>query len=424
MASLVNNLRTIAPCLLAIIVDAMGFGLVYPILTMMFAGSHRTLLGPAMSAAEADFLFSLGYLLYPAGMFFGASVLGDLSDRFGRKPVLLICIGGLSVATAMMAAGIELRSVTVLLLGRFLSGLMAGSQPIAQAAVSDLSTESQRALNMSLLTLALSIGIVLGPVMGGVLSEHTLESWFDFSTPLWTAAAIGCISFVWILLGFRDTSQPSGEPLDWLRSLKVFAQAFTTRAVRSLSVVHLLFQLGFSVYYAMISVLLVRNWNDPPAQIGLFNGVVGLGFVIALIVVMPLATSRLGDKSLALLGLLINGAGVALSGLAVGQGALWALALVVGIGDMVAYTAMLTLFSKSVPSSQCGWAMGIATSVMAVAWVLTGLAPNLLGIVSLELMLIGAGVLVLAAAAVLMAASATDAAKEPMHRRAIERGTN
>src|SRR5919201_4926830 len=264
---------------------------------------------------------------------------------------------------------------------------------------------------MSLLTLALSIGIVLGPVMGGVLSEHSLESWFDFSTPLWTAAAIGCISFVWILLGFRDTSQPSGEPLDWLRSLKVFAQAFTTRAVRSLSVVHLLFQLGFSVYYAMISVLLVRNWNDPPAQIGLFNGVVGLGFVIALIVVMPLATSRLGDKSLALLGLLINGAGVALSGLAVGQGALWALALVVGIGDMVAYTAMLTLFSKSVPSSQCGWAMGIATSVMAVAWVLTGLAPNLLGIVSLELMLIGAGVLVLAAAAVLMAASATDAAK-------------
>ena len=411
MASLVKNLRTIAPCLLAIIVDAMGFGLVYPILTMMFAGAHRTLLGPAMSAAEADFLFSLGYLLYPAGMFFGASVLGDLSDRFGRKPVLLICIGGLSVATAMMAAGIELRSVTVLLLGRFLSGLMAGSQPIAQAAVSDLSTESQRALNMSLLTLALSIGIVLGPVMGGVLSEHTLESWFDFSTPLWTAAAIGCISFVWILLGFRDTSQPSGEPLDWLRSLKVFAQAFTTRAVRSLSVVHLLFQLGFSVYYAMISVLLVRNWNDPPAQIGLFNGVVGLGFVIALIVVMPLATSRLGDKSLALLGLLINGAGVALSGLAVGQGALWALALVVGIGDMVAYTAMLTLFSKSVPSSQCGWAMGIATSVMAVAWVLTGLAPNLLGIVSLELMLIGAGVLVLAAAAVLMAASATDAAK-------------
>ena len=105
MASLLKNLKTIAPCLLAITVDSLGFGLVYPILTMMFGGAHRTLLGPGVSAAEADFLFGLGYMLYPAGMFFGASMLGDLSDRFGRKPVLLICMGGLSLATAMMAAG-------------------------------------------------------------------------------------------------------------------------------------------------------------------------------------------------------------------------------------------------------------------------------------------------------------------------------
>jgi MFS transporter, DHA1 family, tetracycline resistance protein len=145
MASLLKNLKTIAPCLLAITVDSLGFGLVYPILTMMFGGAHRTLLGPGVSAAEADFLFGLGYMLYPAGMFFGASMLGDLSDRFGRKPVLIICMGGLSLATAMMAAGIELRSVALLLFGRFLSGLMAGSQPIAQAAVSDLYPRSLNA---------------------------------------------------------------------------------------------------------------------------------------------------------------------------------------------------------------------------------------------------------------------------------------
>jgi MFS family permease len=404
MASLLKNLKTIAPCLLAITVDSLGFGLVYPILTMMFGGTHRTLLGPGVSAAEADFLFGLGYMLYPAGMFFGASMLGDLSDRFGRKPVLLICMGGLSFATAMMAGGIELRSVSLLLFGRFLSGLMAGSQPIAQAAVSDLSSESQRALNMSLLTLALSVGIVLGPVMGGVLSERIIEPWFDFATPLWTAAALAAISFLWILVGFRDTAQPARQPIDWLRPIRIFTQAFTTPSVRSLAVVHLLFQLGFSIYYSMISVLLIRQWHYASAKVGLFTGVVGLGFVIALVVVMPLATRRMGDRSLALLGLLINGAGVALSGMPVGEGALWALALVLGIGDMVAYTALLTLFSKSVPPAQCGWAMGIAASVMAVAWALTGLAPNLLGILALGPMLIGAGVLVLAAGAVLMAA--------------------
>ena len=100
--------------------------------------------------------------------------------------------------------------MSLLLFGRFLSGLMAGSQPIAQAAVSDLSPEDQRALDMSLLTLALSVGIVLGPVMGGVLSERIISnSAFDFATPLWTAAALAAISFLWILVGFRDTAPAS-----------------------------------------------------------------------------------------------------------------------------------------------------------------------------------------------------------------------
>jgi hypothetical protein len=77
MASLLKNLKTIAPCLLAITVDSLGFGLVYPILTMMFAGTHRTFLGPGVSTAEADLLFGLGYMVYPAGKFFCASLLGD-----------------------------------------------------------------------------------------------------------------------------------------------------------------------------------------------------------------------------------------------------------------------------------------------------------------------------------------------------------
>ncbi len=160
--------------------------------------------------------------------------------------------------------------------------------------------------------------------LGGVLSERIIEPWFDFATPLWTAAALAAISFLWILLGFRDTAQASGEPIDWLRPIRIFTQAFATPSVRSLAIVHLLFQLGFSIYYAMISVLLIRQWHYASAEVGLFTGVVGLGFVVALVVVMPLATRRLGDKTLALLGLLINGAGVALSGMPVGEGALWA----------------------------------------------------------------------------------------------------
>jgi MFS family permease len=402
---MLKNLRRIAPCLLAILVDALGFGLVYPILAMLFTGAHHRLLGSMASSGELDFIFGLAYMLYPAGMFFGASLLGDLSDHFGRKPTLLICVGGLAAAFAGMAMGVQLCNIWLLLGGRLLSGLMAGSQPIAQAAVSDLSSNAERAANMSLLTLALSVGIVAGPLMGGILSDRIVELWFSFATPLWTAAALASIGFVWLLFGFTDSSLPSRAPIDWLRPVRIFGEVWQRPNVRPLALAHLLFQCGFSLYYAMIPVQLSRRFAYDPAELGLFNGLIGAAFVTALIGVMPLVSRNCSDRVMAIGGLGLNGLGVLLSGLPLPEWALWILAFGLGVGDMVAYTAILTLFSKSVPAERRGWAMGIATAVMAVAWALTGSAPNLLGEVSLGNLITGSGMCVLLAGMVLLARS-------------------
>jgi MFS transporter, DHA1 family, tetracycline resistance protein len=398
-SGILQNLRRIAPCLLAIVVDALGFGLVYPILAMLFTGAHRPLLGAVASPAQADFLFGLAYMLYPAGMFFGASLLGDLSDHFGRKPTLLICVGGLAVAFVAMALGVQHGSIWLLLGGRLLSGLMAGSQPIAQAAVSDLSSAAERAANMSLLTLALSVGIVAGPLMGGILSDRILEVWFTFSTPLWAAALLTAAAFVWLLFGFTDPSSPVRGHIDWLRPVRLFREALRAPSVRSLVLAHLLFQSGFSIYYAMIPVQLSRRFAYDSAQLGLFNGLIGAAFVTALVAVMSVLSRKCSDTAMAIGGLALNGLGVLLSGLALPAWTLWVLAFALGVGDMVAYTAILT----SVPADRRGWAMGIATAVMAVAWAVTGLTPNVLGEISLGALIIGSGISVLLAGAVLLA---------------------
>jgi MFS family permease len=201
---------------------------------------------------------------------------------------------------------------------------------------------------------------------------------------------------------FPTTSAASGH-IDWLRPVRLFREALRAPSVRSLVLAHLLFQSGFSLYYAMIPVQLSRRFAYDSAQLGLFNGLIGAAFVTALVAVMPVLSRKCSDTAMAIGGLALNGLGVLLSGLALPAWTLWVLAFALGVGDMVAYTAILTLFSKSVPADRRGWAMGIATAVMAVAWAVTGLTPNVLGEISLGALIIGSGISVLLAGAVLLA---------------------
>ena len=187
------------PVLLAIIIDAMGFGLVYPVMTSMFSVIHNNPFFPDnISSHLRHFYLGLGFLLYPAAMFFGASFLGDLSDSWGRRRVLLICVFGLILSYAMMALGVFWGSLIWLYIGRALSGLMAGSSPIAQAAVADMSTATNKAHNMGLMTLALSVGIVIGPLVGGITSDHSLAKIFNYTTPFIISAILSFICFIWL----------------------------------------------------------------------------------------------------------------------------------------------------------------------------------------------------------------------------------
>ena len=184
----------IAPCLLAIVVDAMGFGLVYPVITAIFTSVHNPFLAVDATAQARHFYLGLGFMLYPLFMFFGASFMGDLSDSIGRKKVMLICMAGICLSFLLMAFGVVFSSIALLMIGRALSGLMAGSQPIAQAAIADCSTEETKAFNMSIMTLALSVGIVVGPLLGGVLSDSDITRLFNFATPFFVAAVFALIA--------------------------------------------------------------------------------------------------------------------------------------------------------------------------------------------------------------------------------------
>ncbi|HEY8013746.1 MAG TPA: MFS transporter, partial [Dongiaceae bacterium] len=128
------RLRALLPLFAAVFIDIFSFGLMYPVIIALF---HDPRVVGVYRPAVLDAYLSLAFSLFPLGMFFGASYLGDLSDALGRRRTLLICMAGLASAYVLMWLAVETRDLLFFLAGRLLSGLMAGTGPIAQAAMMD-----------------------------------------------------------------------------------------------------------------------------------------------------------------------------------------------------------------------------------------------------------------------------------------------
>lgn len=385
------NLKHLGPCLLAIAIDAMGFGLVYPIMAAIFSDPNSGVVGAGTSTQMRNFYLGLGYGVYPFFMFFGSSLMGELSDGYGRRRILVLCIFGLALSYLLMAAGALLPNITLLLLGRGLSGLMAGCQGIAQAAITDVSTPETKAFNMSIMSMAFSAGVIVGPVLGGITSDRLILRIFNYGTPFLLVASLSVLCGIWTLSQYRDANSPEGRTrVDILLPLRIIYEAGHHRRVALLSIVFFLMQVGYGLYLQTIMLLLQTRFGYTSSRLGLFSGLIGICFVFGLMVIVRLMLRISSVVDIAKLGLLIAGIGQLLSAVLPHEGALWALAMVVGCFDMVAYTTIYTAYSDAVVVARQGWALGVAGSVMAIAWVVTGFLTNLLPILGeLGLLILG-----------------------------------
>ncbi len=394
------SMKEVAPCFFAIFVDILGFGLVYPVLTALFTTGSSSILPQGATEATAFWYLSLSFLLYPLLMFFGASFMGDLSDIFGRKRTLLVCMAGLFASFACMGLGVKCSSLWLLLIGRGMSGLMAASMPVALAAIADLSTRGDKAVHMSYVTLVQSGGFVVGPLMGGVLVDASLVSFFDYSTPFFAAALLAVIALIWLQLGFQETFKlQTTKKIRLSRIFEVFVEAFEHRAIRILAIAFFLMQVAISFYLQLILIFFKQTFDYSGLEMGLFNGYIGIWFGLGLIFVTPVMTRYFSVEKMAWICLLITGVAELLVSLTQNELFIWLLAIPLGVAVQVGFTAMLTSFSNAASANAQGWAMGITGSLEALAFAATALSPTLVPIMGVQpLIFIGAMLMVIAAA--------------------------
>lgn len=272
------------------LLDSIGFGIIMPVLPQLV----MEVTGEGISSAAR---FG-GWLMFAyAGMqFFLAPVIGNVSDRFGRRPVLLLSLAVLTVDYLIMWWA---PTFAWLLVGRLIAGAAASTFSTCNAYIADVSEPDQRAQNFGLIGAAFGMGFVIGPVIGGFLGEYGPRM------PFLAAAALSFANFLYGTFVLPESlTKERRRPFDWRRANPTGTLAALRRypIVFGLIGAYVLFQLGHHSLPAVWSFFAIERFDWSPKEIGYSLGAVGVSMVFVQAVLLRWAVPKLGPRRAAMLG--------------------------------------------------------------------------------------------------------------------------
>lgn len=268
------------PIFLTVFIDLLGIGIIIPVLPALFFGPNATLLGPEVSYQNRSVIYGLLIASYPLMQFFGAPVLGALSDRYGRKPMLMLSLAGTLIGYVLFAMAVERSLLLLLFLSRMLPGFTGGNISIVLSSVADVSDADDpgsRARNFGLVGMAFGLGFILGPTIGGLLADKTVVSWFTPATPFYFTALITFINILLVQFRFGETLRERRDSVVSLfTGFRNIGKSFADPQLRGIFSVVLLLSLGFTFFTQFFSVFLIGKFGYTEKNIGLLFGWIGL----------------------------------------------------------------------------------------------------------------------------------------------------
>jgi MFS transporter, DHA1 family, tetracycline resistance protein len=374
------TLKTIIPLFIVLIIDAMGFGLAFPIIGPLLMDPHVKLLSINASLTERGFFYGIINASAFIALLFGAPYFGDLSDKFGRKKTIITCLLLISFGYLICVTAIFIHSISLFILGRIIDGFSAGSESIAQAAIIDISPPEKKTINLGVISVAGSLGFIIGPLVGGIFSDATISPWFGYITPFIIAGGLALLNAGCLVFTLSETHYVRESKINFFKGLTIFKSAFTEKKLRNLSWVFLLAQMSWAIYFQLVSLVFAEKFHYLPKQIGFFYAYLGLIIALTMTFLIRFFLTRMEEKQLILFSLILAMLGFSLNVIVQTAWMPWISILFIGIGMGMFYACILSLYSTTVAENQQGWVMGVANAVVAVAWGLGGLAVSLINI--------------------------------------------
>ena len=340
--------------LLTVMIDSMGIGLIMPVMPDLIQELDAGDLGQA--AVWGGILASI----FAVMQFLFGPLIGGLSDRFGRRPVLLIALVVMAFDYVLMAVA---GTIWLLVIGRIIGGITAATQSTAAAYMADISKPEDKSANFGLIGAAFGVGFVLGPLMGGLLAEYGTRA------PFWAAAVLAAANAVFGYFALPETvTDKIRRPFSFARAnpLGAFRQIGKLPGLGRMLGMTFIYGIGFFVYPSVWAYFGKLQFGWGPGMVGLSLATFGIGIALVQGVLIRPILARIGERNTVILGLSVDViAFVALAFVTNG----WIALLLTPLASLgsIAGPALQGLMSQAASDDQQGELQGALTSINAVS---------------------------------------------------------
>jgi DHA1 family tetracycline resistance protein-like MFS transporter len=343
--------------MITMVIDAMGIGLIMPVMPELIQEVSAGALGQA--AIWGGILASS----FAVMQFLFAPMLGRLSDAYGRRPILLVSL--IVMAADYVVMGLA-GSVWILLLARIIGGITAATHSTALAYMADISDGSEKAKRFGLIGAAFGLGFVLGPGLGGLLAE------FGTRAPFYMAAALAFANaiFGWVVLPETVTEKTRRAfRLRGVNPLSAFVSLSQMPMIRPLTMVYFLYQLATMVYPAVWAYFATERFGWSPGMIGVSLMLYGIGAAVVQGVLVGPVIARLGQRGAGMFGLTIEVVIFGVLGFISSGTITLILTPLMALGN-VGLPALQGIIAQKTPDDSQGEMQGVLSSISSIAMIM------------------------------------------------------
>ena len=339
-------------CLSVVYIDMLGIGLAFPVLPRLieeFEGGD---------VSRASYVYGALAAAYALMQFLFAPLLGALSDRYGRRPVLLLALVGMAINYLLLAYA---PTLALFALGRMIAGAFGATFTAAGAYIADITPPEKRAQSFGLIGAAFGFGFITGPALGGLLGE------IDLRLPFIVAAGLSLADFVFAYFALPESLTPENrKALEWRRANPIGAVRALGRYGSVLGLIGIFVLATFANRVAEMTWVLFTGYRFGwgPAETGWSLAMVGVMFIVGQGGLVRVVVPRLGERRAILLGLAVSAITCVLYGVVPQGWMVFPVMVLATFGWTIAQPAVQALMSRSVPANEQGLLQGALASMM------------------------------------------------------------
>lgn len=374
--------RPLIVLFITVLIDMMGFGIAFPILPVLFHPDAGYFHG-AWIERSPEVVYGFIIASFAFAQFIGAPILGALSDRYGRKKILVISLVGSMAGYFLFAMGIHDKNILLLFAGRIIPGFMGGNISIVNSSLADVSDEKDKVRNFGLLGTGYGLGMIIGFAAGGFLSKpHPGIAWFDFATPFYLVALLTLINTLFVLLFLPETLKViSSVKIHAFSGFKNIALAFAHKEYRMLFSVVLLCASGFAFFTNFIAFYFIEKYSFDQQDISLFFGYVSVWTIFTQAFLVRYIANLVRTEKIILISLFVLGAGIPVLMMPRQEYMLYILLPFLTVAQNLYLPNIVAFISNSSSHDNQGKMLGIHQSLVSIA---NSIPPVIGGIILLQ----------------------------------------